>query len=112
MRQQDRAECLHYCDPPYVHSTRQPYRQSAGGGYRHEMTDEQHREFAECVHGLSGMVVISGYASDLYDKELFRDWKRTERPHLADGARARTEVLWLNPACVRALATSQQSLNV
>lgn len=43
------------------------------------------------------MVVLSGYASELYDDAL-SDWKRVTRTALADGARTRTEVLWVNPA--------------
>lgn len=52
--------------------------------------------------GLTGMVVLSGYASALYDDAL-PGWRRTETRALADGARERTEVLWLNPACAAAL---------
>lgn len=48
-------------------------------------------------HAVEGMVVLSGYASDLYDDTL-SGWKRVTRTALADGARTRTEVLWVNPA--------------
>lgn len=94
---QDSPETLHYVDPPYVHSTRSA---TAGKGYEHEMTDQQHRELAEAVHGLKGMVVLSGYASDLYDG-LYSDWKRETRRAFADGTRERLEVLWLSPAACR-----------
>ncbi len=50
---------------------------------------------AEVLHGLQGMVIVSGYACSLYDDELFAGWRRIERKALADGARERTEVLWL-----------------
>ena len=36
--------------------------------------------------------------AELYDLELYPDWKRFEREHFADGARKRTEVIWLNHA--------------
>lgn len=36
-------------------------------------------------------------------RPVLRDWRRLTTIALADGARPRTEVLWLNPACVRAL---------
>jgi DNA adenine methylase len=49
------------------------------------------------------MVVLSGRPCPLYDEELYSDWERHEFPHLDDGARTRTEVLWLNPACAEAL---------
>jgi DNA adenine methylase len=92
MEQHDTDKTLHYVDPPYVPDTR-----DAGKDYSHEMTDDDHRTLAETLHGLKGMVVLSGYPSELYE-ELFADWHRVERPHLADGARKRTEVLWMNPA--------------
>lgn len=111
----DSADTLHYVDPPYPHSTRSAKQHHGGGqGYQHEMTDDEHRALAGVLHSVRGMVVLSGYACELYDAELYRDWERHERRHLADGARARTEVVWLNPACVaaraRASATEQTSL--
>jgi DNA adenine methylase len=96
MQAHDTPETLHYCDPPYVHSTRS-LAMHGHHGYSHEMTDEQHREFAACVRGLSGMVIISGYDCELYG-ELFGDWHKVTRKALADGARDRVEVLWLNEA--------------
>ncbi len=47
------------------------------------------------------MVVLSGYASPLYDAVL-HDWQRLEMATHADGARPRTEVLWINPAAAAA----------
>jgi len=61
------------------------------------MTDEQHRELAGVLRSCVGMVVLSGYSCELYD-EIYADWHRVERKAHADGARERTEVLWLNPA--------------
>jgi hypothetical protein len=65
-------------------------------GYTHEMTDDDHRAFAETVRELAGMVMVSGYACDLYDQELFVGWTRIPFAAHADGARDRVEVLWLN----------------
>jgi DNA adenine methylase len=48
---------------------------------------------------LKGAVVLSGYPHRLYDDAL-ADWRRIERAAHADGARERTEVLWLNRAAV------------
>lgn len=78
--------------PPYPASVR-----DKGTDYVHEMTDEQHVELAALLHSVKGMVVLSGYPCDLYDKELYADWERFEKAHLADGARKRTEVLWISP---------------
>lgn len=101
MRTSDSVDALHYVDPPYPKSTRT--RVGKGRGYRHEMTDAQHRDLAECLHGLVGMVVLSGYRCPLYD-ELFASWHRVDRHHRAQQAKASVESLWLNPAAFQGLA--------
>lgn len=99
MVHQDSAETLHYVDPPYVHSTRsvKVNHDLARKSYKHEMSDEQHEALAEGLKRLSGMVVLSGYASDLYS-DLYRGWLRIDRIAHADGGRERIECLWLNAA--------------
>ena len=90
----DTAHTLHYVDPPYVHETRN--MNGTNKAYAHEMTDEDHEELANALHELKGMVVLSGYRCDLYDK-LFAGWKCIQREAFADGAVKRVECLWLNP---------------
>jgi len=102
MAQQDSPETLHYVDPPYVHSTRSTAKNSTRKNYAHEMNDDQHSDLLAFLQTLQGMVVLSGYPNALYDGAL-PGWRRVERDALADGARPRTEVLWLNRACVEAL---------
>ena len=104
LRQQDCDDALFYVDPPYPMSTRSSMRRrnDRERAYVHEMDDDGHRELAIALRAAQGMVVVSGYACDLYDRELFPDWHRETREALADGARRRTEVLWMNPAAVRA----------
>lgn len=106
MAAHDGRQTLHYVDPPYVHSTRsrKSRRRGAGGvaAYRHEMTDADHERLLGFVRSLAGMVVLSGYPHPMYDAAL-PDWQRIEVEAHADGARDRTEVLWLNPACAAAL---------
>lgn len=87
----NRDTAADYCDPPYVAETR-----DKGSDYSHEMTSDDHRQMAKTLRALTGKVIVSGYPCDLYDKELFADWHRVERPYFADGARKRTEVLWMN----------------
>jgi len=100
----DHANALMFIDPPYVHSTRSAItgRSAKTHGYRHEMNDVEHRTLAATLHAVKGMVVLSGYPSALYD-ELYATWERFERKAMADSAKARTEVVWLNPACSEAL---------
>lgn len=98
----DSPNTLHYIDPPYPQSTRTPTATN-GKNYRHEMMDDDHRELADVLNSVKGMVVISGYPCALYDEELYPTWQRFERPHLADRGAKRIEVLWLNTAAYSAL---------
>lgn len=95
MAQHDGPETLHYLDPPYVHASRT--RVGKTRGYRHEMTDADHeRLLAECGR-LEGMVMLSGYRSDIYAGAL-RGWSCFTVKAYADKAQPRTECLWLNPS--------------
>lgn len=96
----DGPKALYYVDPPYVHSTRREI--SNGRAYRHEMTDDDHRELAQVLRSVRGMVVLSGYNCELYE-ELYGDWVRRDKRAYADGAQARVESLWLNPAAAGGL---------
>ncbi len=93
IQQYDGPETLFYVDPPYVYETRNP--QNAGMTYRHEMTDEQHAELAGVLRQVRGMVVLSGYPCRLYE-ELYGDWRCDSIAAHADGAKDRTEMLWIN----------------
>lgn len=100
MQQHDSRSTLHYVDPPYVLATRSSTKnrgRSNGHFYRHDMTDADHVRLAEFLHSVEGMVVLSGYKSDLY-QQLYGRWDSASRNHMADGGRARVETLWFNPA--------------
>lgn len=107
MLQHDGPETLHYVDPPYMAETRSPankydlkYRM-----YRHELDDSDHAKLLDGLQELSGMVVLSGYPAPLYEGSLSA-WRRVEIAAHADGARPRTEVLWINPQASAALAAN------
>lgn len=95
-----------YADPPYLDSTRTAYADGRrpNGEYVHEFaTETEHRALAEALHASSSTVVLSGYASALYDDDLYSDWHRTERRVVRGTAAARggsavhaVEVLWSN----------------
>lgn len=89
------GDVLLYVDPPYLGSVRE------GLHYQHELkTDDEHRELAEALHRCKSAVVLSGYPSDLYDRELYAGWSRIEIASMTgngvDEGKARTEVLWSN----------------
>lgn len=91
MRANDGPGAVHYVDPPYMMGV----RSDASPDYAHEMTEDQHLGLLDCLCSLDGQVILSGYASDLYDSRLTH-WHRVERSALADGAARRIEVIWTN----------------
>ncbi|WP_262491066.1 DNA adenine methylase [Mycobacterium simiae] len=84
---------LTYVDPPYVGDVRER-------NYRNEMLcSDDHRDLAKALHSCAATVVLSGYASKLYDVELYGDWYRVELTAATSQGgvyRGRTEVLWSN----------------
>lgn len=109
--QQDAADAVFYVDPPYPIGVRSAVRSPSDNdkAYAHNLTDDQHRDLASALRAAAGYVVVSGYACEIYDRELFADWHRVTRETTADGAIRRTEVLWLSPRTADALSR-QQSL--
>jgi DNA adenine methylase len=86
---------VHYCDPPYLHSTR-----SQPKAYAREMTTDQHAELLALLRTIKGTVLLSGYQSPLYASEL-RDWRRIDwnlPNHSGQGQakQGRVESLWSN----------------
>ena len=79
---------LIYCDPPYVLSTR------CRKQYRKEMTDEDHEKLLNALLNHKGPVVISGYASPLYERFL-KGWYREEHENRTQKGKS-VEVIWSN----------------
>ncbi len=93
----DHPDALIYCDPPYLHETRDPNSRDV---YGKEMTSVEHRQLGELLNKCRSKVVLSGYASELYD-EIFKSWRRVEfdiANHSAGGHKKtrKCEVIWLN----------------
>jgi DNA adenine methylase len=90
----DSKETLFYCDPPYVHDTRGDSK-----AYGHEMTDEQHRELADILNHVEGMVAFSNYDCDLIN-QLYptKRWRKIIGPErtIHSTKDTRSEVLWVN----------------
>ena len=66
----DSKDVLVYCDPPYLHGTRQSCNH-----YAHEMTDADHEAMAKKLAWMKSKVAVSGYDSPLYTR-LFKGWYR------------------------------------
>jgi DNA adenine methylase len=91
----DTPETLHYLDPPYHPSTR------VNGGYKHEFTERDHEELIARLLVVRGMVVLSGYAHEMYEPLERAGWKRVDyktRTHTSDCRAQRVESLWLSPS--------------
>lgn len=100
MQQHDRNDTLHFVDPPYVLSTR-VLQANGKGYYRHEMTDADHLALLQDLLELEGMVVVSGYDSELYNDMLagWETFQTKSRISAGRGTALRTEVVWINPSC-------------
>lgn len=64
------------------------------------MTVEGHEQLLAVARTMTGMVMISGYDSEVYN-DMLTSWVKTEktsRISAGRGTKVRTECLWLNPA--------------
>ncbi|QGU16417.1 DNA adenine methylase [Leclercia sp. 119287] len=96
MRAHDAETTLHYIDPAYVPET----RVQGNRYYSHEMTVEEHEQLLAVARTMTGMVMISGYDSDVYN-DMLAGWQKMEkssRISAGRGTKIRTECMWLNPA--------------
>lgn len=112
MRQHDAPTTLHFVDPPYMHETR--VMDASRSYYRHEMTDADHAELLDVVLELEGFVVLSGYASPLYETRLAHWQKSTTSARISAGRGTglRTECVWINPACADALVAETDQMGM
>lgn len=83
-------DVLMYLDPPYLRGTRK-----GGRLYSHEMDDGQHRELLRLVCESRARIVLSGYASALYEKELIC-WYRDTAKSQTTSTKFAQEVIWMN----------------
>lgn len=81
---------LIYLDPPYLGETRRKAQ------YQKEMMSRrEHEELLAAALEHKGPVLVSGYASSLYDGML-KGWSREEAVTRCQSGGQRTEVLWMN----------------
>lgn len=110
MMQHDGPNTLHYVDPPYLFEVRSRATETVGSRYyRHEMTDWQHMDLLACLKNLQGMVIISGFHSEMYAAELagWSEYSINARGNARRGTKINREVIWLNPKCAGAQASAK-----
>jgi len=95
-----KPQSLIYCDPPYVWGTR-----VSSDAYKHEYTDEQHKQLIETLLTVSGHKVLSGYESPIYAPLLKAGWTletkrvccRSAPTKMSERKSYRTECLYCSP---------------
>jgi DNA adenine methylase len=91
----DDKDTFFYLDPSYLPETRHGMKAAT---YGCEMTYEDHVALLDRILVVAGTVMISGYASQLYDDKL-KGWRREElvaTAHVANSGQPRVEVVWMN----------------
>lgn len=96
IRSQDGPGTLFYLDPPYLHEA----RASVGQYGDYEMSQKDHEELLSLIRLCEGKIMLSGYASPLYDFSL-KGWTRHtfDVPNNAAGGKGKRrmqECLWTN----------------
>ncbi len=71
IRYWDSDETTFYCDPRYVKDTR-----VSRDAYKHEQDDEYHARLVECLLGVEGCVVVSGYDHEIYEPLEADGWQK------------------------------------
>lgn len=99
IRKYDSPYAVFYCDPPYLHSTRE---NNSTNIYDYEMSEAEHVTLLESLSRIKGRFLLSGYPSKVYS-----DWARENGLYVAtkeidnksSGAATKaikTECLWMN----------------
>ncbi len=106
----DSPDTVFYLDPPYVPETRR------SGGYRHEMTLEQHEQLVNILLNIRGKALLSGYRHEVYGPLEDAGWERKDfvttcyavartrgtgilGAGAAKSKQPRVESVWISPNC-------------
>ncbi|EAC5079602.1 DNA adenine methylase [Listeria monocytogenes] len=93
IEQHNDKDTLIYCDPPYIPSS------LVSAHYQHDFSIEQHQELLLLLKKHEGNVMLSGYESELYNRELAM-WPRIEKlvkvGITSEKKTDRQEVIWCN----------------
>ena len=89
LRAYDTPQTFFYLDPPFVLGTR------GVGRYVHELTNDDHRDLVEAILGLSGLVLLSGYAHPIYEPLEDAGWDRIDW-EVTVKKQKRVESVWIN----------------
>ena len=97
IKKYDSKETLFYLDPPYVLGSRDSKK-----GYKHEMSNEDHKTLVEILLSIEGKVIISGYENEIYKTIEGDDWNKkiigeySRRTVETEKNSYKNEVVWFN----------------
>lgn len=88
----DQKDYLIYVDPPY-----DPKSMKSEKHYQYSWSREDHEEFVGCLVGLQCFLIVSGYASDIYDSLLEKGFRKifVKNKHVASSGTSRTEAEYI-----------------
>lgn len=92
LKKYDKPETLFYVDPPYPAEDVNTHN-----SYRHVMTNDEHAELSELLHGIKGMAVVSGLSRSTLYRTLYNDWTLVLRNSRTNSTKINAEALWLCP---------------
>lgn len=109
----DGPRTLFYLDPPYAAGTR------VGGGYRHELSDDDQERLIDALLRIKGMAVLSGYRCEYHAPLEAAGWQRVDYEvpaYMSPRRERRRESLWLSPSVLAArgvpLDPAQEAMRV
>ncbi len=73
------------------------------------MTAQGHEQLLAVAGTMTGMVMISGYDSEVYN-DMLKGWRKSEkgsRISAGRGTKVRTECLWVNEACAAGISAKE-----
>lgn len=88
----DQEHTLFYLDPPYLPDTRW-----SKNSYQEEIDENYHQNLLAAAKSSTGMVIISGYPSELYETELTGWTRKQKRARTTNTANIGIETIWLSP---------------
>lgn len=81
-----------YLDPPYLIETRRDPNRKI---YDFDLTRSNHEELLQTIKIMNARIMISGYRSELYDREL-SSWRRLSFNAMTRGGSPAVEFIWMN----------------
>jgi DNA adenine methylase len=112
MERYDTLNTLFYLDPPYIASGDSKDVdgvKDVSRGYVHRFDSRAHKDFLDFIMARQGMILLSGYENEIYQRLDRAGWLRVQRQVVSTTSiikranvkkRRRTECVWLNPQAV------------